>query len=168
MCRIGHTTSAGDPQVLTGNLQKNTRRSRTRGSGSIFSHGSSRIRVAMSEFCRYLRVPARLIENLKHGLCPQRKCSAASKRNGEKPCSITSKNAVNLCGILAVFATSSNVFCHISLNTWNLTNIFTYLESSNCVQDERKIRIENRAKSQKLCMLRIFVLFTDTERELQG
>ena len=59
-CNVGYTTSAGDPQVSTGYLPKNTRRSHTRRSGSTRSHGSCWIRVGMSEFRRYLRVTCQI------------------------------------------------------------------------------------------------------------
>ena len=58
---IGHTTSAGDPQVSTGYPPKNTCGSCTRGSGSTRSHGYCRIRVGISEFRRYLRVTCEVV-----------------------------------------------------------------------------------------------------------
>ena len=60
LCRdgIGLTTSAGDPQVGRRYLVKNTCRSCTCGSGSVYSHGSSQIQVLILDFRRYLQIPA--------------------------------------------------------------------------------------------------------------
>ena len=49
-CTIGLSTSAGDLQVVTGHLPKNTRRLSTHSSGSPLSHGSDRIQVWILKF----------------------------------------------------------------------------------------------------------------------
>ena len=53
--RLGCAMSAGDLQVSTGYLPKNTCRSRIRGSGSTCSHGSHQIQVSVSDIYHICR-----------------------------------------------------------------------------------------------------------------